>query len=297
MKLWSKLKNGLAKTRQGVWQKVTSLFSGEINDDFFESLEEHLIQGDVGLPTTMKIIEQMEQHNLKNKDSDEVLSIFKKTLVDLLPEKKLVLAQDQLNVFLIAGVNGSGKTTSLAKLAYYFKNNDYKVLAAAADTYRAAAIEQLQNWADRLNFPLIAQETGSDAAAVAFDATMAAQKRKSDVLLIDTAGRLHTEKNLMAELEKIKRVVSKNEPNVKTLLVLDATNGQNALEQGKIFNQALTIDGLILTKLDGTAKGGIIFAIAKELGLPVYMIGLGEKPEDLKPFNREAFVENLLAEL
>lgn len=298
MKLWDKFKQGLTKTRQGIWKQIHSLFRGKADEEFFDSLEETLIQGDVGLNTTMTIVEQLREIQVEKKiqDAQDLMEAFKDILQSLLPTSELEVHKDVLNIFLIIGVNGTGKTTSLAKLAYYYKEQGYKVMGAAGDTYRAAAIEQLTSWAERISFPLIAQEAGADPAAVAYDAREAARARGQDILLVDTAGRLHTKKNLMAELKKVKRVLQKDGDHLKTILVLDSTNGQNALEQGRMFNEALEIDGLILTKLDGTAKGGIVFAIARELHLPVYMIGLGEKPEDLKPFNPEFFVDNLLGE-
>ncbi len=297
MSILDKLKSGLAKTRQGIWKNTVGLFKGKVDEDFFEELEELLIQGDVGIKTTMELIEELKEiQGEKKLEGEELFTEFKNLLAGFLQSAPVELEKDQLNILLIVGVNGSGKTTSLAKLAHYFHEEKYAPLIVAGDTFRAAAIDQLKVWGERLNLPVIAQDPGSDPAAVCFDAREAALARGKNLLLVDTAGRLHTEKNLMEELKKIKRVLSKEESNLKTLLVLDATNGQNALEQARIFNESLTIDGIILTKLDGTAKGGIVFPLARELNLPVYKLGLGEGMEDLKPFDPTLFVEQLLGE-
>lgn len=296
MTLWQKFINGLQKTRDSIWNSVKALFKGDINDEFFDELEEILIQGDVGVTTTMAIVEDLREVVKKEKlAADELLAHFKGMLVEMLPQGQLITKKTGLKTLLFVGVNGSGKTTSLAKVGYRLKKEGKKIIIAAADTYRAAAIEQLQIWGDRLAIPVIAQNPGADPAAVVFDAQKAALARGADYLLVDTAGRLHTEKNLMAELGKIKRVLSGEDNFLQIVLVIDATNGQNALEQGRAFNDALKVDGVIVTKLDGTAKGGIVFALAKELGLPVFLIGLGERREDLKPFERNLFVESLLS--
>lgn len=295
MSLIDKLKSGLAKTRQGIWKNTVGLFRGKVDEEFYEELEELLIQGDVGVNTTMELIEELRQRQKeKNLEGEELFAEFKSLLSGFLQVSNFKLDPDQLNILLIVGVNGSGKTTSLAKLAHYYKQEGFAPLLVAGDTFRAAAIDQLKVWGNRLNLPVIAQSPGSDPAAVCYDAREAARARGKNLLLVDTAGRLHTEKNLMEELKKIKRVLGKEECNLKTLLVLDATNGQNALEQGRTFNDSLTIDGIILTKLDGTAKGGIVFPLARELKLPVFKLGLGEGMEDLKAFEPELFVEQLL---
>jgi len=290
-----KLKAGLAKTRQGIWQNTIGLFQRKVDEDFFEELEELLIQGDVGVKTTMELIEELQAVQKEKKlEGEELFSEFKKILAGFLKTAPVELDKERLNILLLVGVNGSGKTTSLAKLAHHFQQENFAPMLVAGDTFRAAAIDQLKIWGERLNLPVIAQSSGSDPAAVCYDARESALARGKNLLLVDTAGRLHTEKNLMAELKKIKRVLNRNQPNLKTLLVLDATNGQNALEQGRIFNEALTIDGVILTKLDGTARGGIVFPLARELDLPVFKLGLGEGMEDLKPFIPELFVGQLL---
>jgi len=297
MSLLDKLKSGLAKTRQGIWKNTVGLFRGKVDEDFFEELEELLIQGDVGVNTTMELVEELRKVQKEKKlEGEELFSEFKNLLTGFLDASSLELDKDSLNILLIVGVNGSGKTTSLAKLAHFYKEEGFSPLLVAGDTFRAAAIDQLKIWGERLNLPVIAQSQGSDPAAVCFDAREAAIARGKNLLLVDTAGRLHTEKNLMEELKKIKRVLARDEQKIKTLLVLDATNGQNALEQGRIFNESLTIDGVILTKLDGTAKGGIVFPLARELNLSVFKIGLGEGMEDLKTFDPKLFVEQLLEE-
>ncbi len=296
MTLWEKFINGLRKTRSGIWNGVKALFKGDIDDEFFDELEEILIRGDVGVATTMSLVEDLRDVVKKEKlTADELLAYFKDMLVEMLPQGQLATAEAGLKTLLFVGVNGSGKTTSLAKVGHRLKEEGKNVVIAAADTYRAAAIDQLQIWGERLAIPVIAQSPGADPAAVVFDAKKAALARDADYLLVDTAGRLHTEKNLMAELGKIKRVLVGEDNLLQIILVIDATNGQNALEQGRAFNGALEVDGVIVTKLDGTAKGGIVFALAKELNLPVFLIGLGESREDLKPFERNLFVESLLS--
>ena len=297
MSLLEKLKKGLSRTREGIWNKTAALFSRKIDEDFYEELEELLIQGDVGVKTTMEITEELREIQREKKlEGDELFSAFKELLVEKLPRSEYAPQKGEQNMVLMVGVNGTGKTTSLAKLARYYHNEGMSPLLVAADTFRAAAIDQLKVWGQRLDLPVIAQNPGADPAAVAYDAREAGRARKNDMLLVDTAGRLHTQKNLMEELKKVKRVLTRDGDPVTTFLVLDATSGQNALEQGKEFNTALEIDGVILTKLDGTAKGGIVFALAQELGLPVYMVGLGEGMDDLKEFDPEIFVDQLLGE-
>ncbi len=301
--LFTRLKKGLSKTRKGFINKVSSLFLGysKIEDSLFEELEEILIQADVGIHTTMKLVDGLKEQAEENdvETPEELLEFFQQELRELLQANNENLdINTGLNILIVVGVNGSGKTTTIAKVARRFKDEDKKVMLAAADTFRAAAIDQLKVWADRLGVDIIAQSEGSDAAAVAFDAVQAAKSRGVDLLIIDTAGRLHTQKNLMEELKKVKRIVDREAEDAFTqvLLVLDATTGQNAVSQAELFNEAVDVDGIALTKLDGTAKGGIVIAIKNELGIPIKLIGVGEDAEDLQDFNPEEFVEALFAE-
>ena len=301
---FAKLKKGLDKTRSNFVDKVTGLFSGNsaLDDDFFEELEELLIQADIGIHTTMELIDDLK-YIVDEKDIEtpsELYDIFKDELSDMLQDEegKLEL-EDGLNIIMVVGVNGSGKTTTIAKIAKRFKENGKDVMLAAGDTFRAGAIDQLKVWGDRLGVKVISQSEGSDSAAVAYDAVQSAKAKDMDLLIIDTAGRLHTQKNLMKELEKVRNVIGKEAGEdipVEVLLVLDATNGQNAISQAKLFNKAVDVDGIALTKLDGTAKGGIVVAIKNELGIPIKLIGVGEAAEDLQNFNPEEFVEALFAE-
>ncbi|MTI60775.1 MAG: signal recognition particle-docking protein FtsY [Firmicutes bacterium] len=298
--LFNRLKNGLSKTKDGFINKVTGLFSthGKIDDELFEELEEILIQADVGINTAMELIEGLEERVEEDelKEPEELTKVFKEELLALLKEEdgQLELQVGQ-NIIIVVGVNGAGKTTTIAKIARKFKEDGKKVLMAAADTFRAAAIDQLKVWGDRLGINVIAQSEGSDAAAVAFDAVQAARARDIDLLIVDTAGRLHTQKNLMEELKKVKRVIEREagDFNIQVLLVLDATTGQNAMSQAKLFNEAVHVDGIALTKLDGTAKGGIVIGIKNELGIPIKLIGVGEAAEDLQDFNAKKFIEAL----
>ncbi len=298
--LFKRLKSGLKKTRAGFVDKVTNLFSGysKIDDDLYEDLEELLIQADVGVHTTMTLVEDLRERAEEEKiDSPEELNnIFQEEIRKILQDEEQQLAIKQgLNIMIVVGVNGSGKTTTIAKLARRIKDRDKKVILAAGDTFRAAAIDQLQIWAQRLGVDIIAQNENADSAAVAYDAVQSAKSKDADFLIIDTAGRLHTQKNLMKELKKVKRVVKQEagKAEVQVLLVLDATNGQNAISQAKLFNEAVEVDGIALTKLDGTAKGGIVVAIKNELGIPIKLIGVGEDAEDLQDFNPDEFVEAL----
>src|SRR6056297_388893 len=301
---FARLKKGLDKTRSNFVDKVTGLFTGDgaLDDDFFEELEELLIQADVGIHTTMELIDDLK-YIVDEKDIEtpaELYDIFKDELADMLQDEegKLEL-KDGLNIIMVVGVNGSGKTTTIAKIAKRFKEKGKDVMLAAGDTFRAGAIDQLQVWGDRLGVKVIAQSEGSDSAAVAYDAVQSAKAKDMDLLIVDTAGRLHTQKNLMKELQKVRNVIGKeageNIP-VEVLLVLDATNGQNAISQAKLFNESVDVDGIALTKLDGTAKGGIVVAVKNELGIPIKLIGVGESAEDLQDFNPEEFVEALFAE-
>ena len=297
----NKWRNSLDRTRKATFGKIATVFGAtEVNEETWENLESLLIQSDVGVDTSQLIIEKLrkivsDQGITKQEDFQQAL---KSVLVDLLlPPIQLDLEAHHPAVILFVGVNGSGKTTTAAKLGALYAQEGKKVLLAAADTYRAAAIDQLQVWADRLHLPVIAGQPDSDPGAVAYDAVQAAISRNMDIVLIDTAGRLHTRYNLMEELKKVNRVVGKALPGSPhaVLLVLDATTGQNALLQARAFQQAVHANGVILTKLDSSARGGMAFAIQKELGLPIYYAGLGEKPEDLQPFDREQFVTNILA--
>ena len=300
MGFFSKLAEGLTKTRNNIMNSVSNIFTGHdiIDDDFYEELEETLIMADLGITTTTSVIENLKDKvkELKIKDPADC----KKLLMDSLKEQMQIKPdaydfENKKSVVLMIGVNGVGKTTSVGKLASQLKNSGKKVLVAAADTFRAGAIEQLTEWARRSDVELIAQNEGSDPAAVVFDAVNAAKARNVDVLICDTAGRLHNKKNLMDELNKIYRIVSKEYPvaAVETLVVVDGTTGQNAKEQARQFSEAAPVNGIVLTKLDGTAKGGIAIAIESELSIPVKYIGIGEKIDDLQKFNADEFVEAL----
>ena len=295
-----RLSEGLSKTRNSIVSGIDSIFRGfsAIDDDFYEELEEILIMSDVGINATTKIIDNLKEKVKETKTKDP--SECRKLLMDSMKEQMSVPEdaydfEHKKSVVLLIGVNGVGKTTSIGKLAGQLKADGKKVLVAAADTFRAAAIEQLTEWAHRAEVDIIAQKEGSDPAAVVFDAVTAAKARNTDVLLCDTAGRLHNKKNLMEELKKIDRVIEREYPGChrETMVVLDGTTGQNALVQAKEFNAAAAIDGIILTKLDGTAKGGIALAIQAELSVPVKYIGVGEHMEDLEKFDPDAFVDAL----
>ncbi|MCX7903734.1 MAG: signal recognition particle-docking protein FtsY [Caloramator sp.] len=298
---FEKLKEGLVKTRDNLVQKVDAIFSfsSSLDEEFYEELEEALIISDVGVKTTQNIIEQLRK-NIKEKrisDPKEAKEELQNTLMDIMQrDKNLDIIPEKFPaVFMIVGVNGVGKTTSIGKLAHFFKSKGYKVLLAAADTFRAAAIDQLEVWGQRVGVDVIKHQEGSDPAAVVFDALQAAKARKVDILICDTAGRLHNKKNLMEELRKINKVIEKEGESFfkETLLVLDATTGQNALLQAKEFMEVSNVNGIILTKLDGTAKGGIVIGISNELNVPVKMIGVGEGIDDLQEFNPEMFVKAL----
>ncbi len=299
--IFNKWRESLDRTRKSTFGRIVTVFGGsEINQETWDDLESLLIQADVGVGTSMEIISRLRKSILdegitKTEDLQRVLSAILRDL--LLPPLTLNIDDHHPAIILLVGVNGSGKTTTAAKLGYRYAQEGKKVLLAAGDTYRAAAIDQLQVWGERLNLPVVAGQPDSDPGAVAYDAVQSAVARKMDILLIDTAGRLHTRYNLMEELKKVNRVVGKameGAPHA-VLLVLDATTGQNALVQARAFQQAVHANGVILTKLDSSARGGMAFAIQKELGLPIYYAGLGEKPEDLQPFDRDEFVNNILA--
>ena len=297
---FSRLVSGLQKTRANIAAGIDSIFSGfsSIDEDFYEELEEILIMGDIGIDTTMTIIEKLKEEvkEKKIKEPEECRAL----LIDIIKEQMRVDEtayefEHKTSVVLMIGVNGVGKTTSVGKLASQLKDDGKKVIMAAADTFRAAAIEQLTEWSNRAGVDIIAQQEGSDPGAVVFDAIQAAKARKADVLICDTAGRLHNKKNLMNELNKINRIIDKEFPEAyrETLIVLDGTTGQNALQQARQFKEVADISGIVLTKLDGTAKGGIAIAIQAELGVPVKYIGIGEKIEDLQKFDSNSFVDAL----
>ncbi|MFT9369058.1 signal recognition particle-docking protein FtsY [Paenibacillus polymyxa] len=299
-------KDGLEKTRKGFVEKVTDLMirRKKIDEEFYEELEEILIGADVGVNTVMNLIEDLRGEVKKRKieDASELQPVLSEKLSELLrgnDNSQLKMNPDGITVILFVGVNGVGKTTTIGKLAHRFKQEGKKVLLAAGDTFRAGAIEQLEVWGQRAGVEVIKQQSGSDPAAVMFDAVQAAKQRQVDILLCDTAGRLQNKSNLMEELNKIFRVIQREIPDAphEVLLVLDATTGQNALNQAKLFGEKSGVTGLVLTKLDGTAKGGIVVAIRQELNLPVKLVGLGEKVNDLQPFDSEQFVHALFAGL
>lgn len=297
---FSRMVAGLTKTRENIVSGMDSIFSGfsAIDEDFYEELEETLIMGDMGIQTTMSVLEELKKAVKEQHIKDP--SQCRQVLIDSI-RKKMDLGENayefehRKSVVLVIGVNGVGKTTSIGKLADQLKSDGKRVILAAADTFRAAAIEQLSEWADRAGVDLIAQKEGSDPAAVIYDAIAAAKSRNADVLICDTAGRLHNKKNLMEELKKINRIIDKEYPEAyrETLVVLDGTTGQNALVQARQFMEAAPITGIILTKLDGTAKGGIAVAIQSELGIPVKYVGVGEKIDDLQKFSSGDFVNAL----
>ncbi|MBE5961946.1 MAG: signal recognition particle-docking protein FtsY [Lachnospiraceae bacterium] len=297
---FSRLASGLTKTRNNIVSGIEAIFSGSsnIDDDFYEELEEILIMADLGINATTSIIENLKAKVKENKIKEpsecrELLMASMKEQMAL--PKDAYEFENKKSVVLLIGVNGVGKTTSVGKLAGQLKDEGKKVMVAAADTFRAAAIEQLTEWAHRANVDIIAQKEGADPAAVIFDAVTAAKSRNVDVLLCDTAGRLHNKKNLMEELRKIDRVISREYPDAfrETLVVLDGTTGQNALAQAKQFSEVADISGIVLTKLDGTAKGGIAIAIQSELKIPVKYIGVGEHIDDLQKFNPDDFIDAL----
>lgn len=303
-----KFTDGLSKTRDLLVEKVEDLVRRykKIDDDFFDELEEILITSDVGVNTVMELIDELRGEVRKHKieNAIDLQPILSEKLVALLKNDEaadtaLNVEDGRLNVILFVGVNGVGKTTTIGKMAHMFKQQGKKVLLAAGDTFRAAAIEQLEVWGDRVGVDVIKQQQGSDPAAVIYDAVQAAKSRNVDVLLCDTAGRLQNKVNLMEELAKVHRVLARELPGAphEVLLVLDATTGQNALSQAKTFGESAGVTGIVLTKLDGTAKGGIVIAIRNELNIPVKYVGLGEKMDDLQPFDPEQFVHALFAGL
>ena len=299
---FSRLVEGLTKTRNAVVSGIENVFLGYdvIDEDFYEELEETLIMGDIGIRASTDIIEELrkrvkEEHLNSPAQCREVLIDTIKRKMDL--GENGYEFENRKSVVFVIGVNGVGKTTSVGKLASQLKNEGKKVLVVAADTFRAAAIEQLEEWTKRAGVDIIAQNEGSDPGAVVFDACKAAKARNTDVMIVDTAGRLHNKKNLMEELKKINKIIEREYPDAyrETLVVLDGTTGQNALEQARVFNEAANITGIILTKLDGSAKGGIAVAIQAELSIPVKYIGVGEKIDDLQKFNSKEFVDALFS--
>lgn len=293
-----KLKDGLSKTRNNITEKVENLlsFNKTIDEELFEELEEILITSDIGVKTTTKIIEMLRKRIKERKinEADKVKELIKEIIVEITGnETKNIIPERTPAVYMVVGVNGVGKTTSIGKIAFHLKNKGYKVMLAAGDTFRAAAIDQLEVWGERAGVEVIKHKEGSDPAAVIYDAIQSAKAKNIDILICDTAGRLHNKKNLMEELRKINRVVDREYSNAyrQTYLVLDSTTGQNALLQAKEFIEVADVNGLILTKLDGTAKGGVVIAINDELSIPVKMIGVGEGIDDMQEFDPKAFVD------
>lgn len=302
MGFFDKLKQGLAKTKNAVFGQINEVVKNfrKVDEEFLEELEEIMICADMGAATTEKIIEELRDRikteNIKN--ADDVKTALGEILMGQVGEGEPLHLETSPSVILVIGVNGVGKTTSIGKIANNLRKEGKKVIVAAADTFRAAAIEQLAIWCDRAGVELVRQNEGSDPASVVYDAIAAANKRKADVLIIDTAGRLHNKSNLMDELAKINRIISRELPHAsrETLLVLDATTGQNAVMQAKKFRETADITGLILTKLDGTAKGGAIFSIKDEINIPVKYIGVGEHIDDMQPFDAKMFIDALMKE-
>ena len=301
--LLEKLKSGVQKTREGLVSRIEDVVSGRkaIDADLLEELEYTLISADIGVSTTEDILERIRERVDRKLvgDSGELRGLIREYLLEVLQtnDRPLAYVDNPPAVIMLVGVNGAGKTTTIGKLAAHLKKDGHSVLLCAADTFRAAAIEQLEVWGERTGIQVIRQNTGSDPAAVMFDALSAAKARQTDYVIIDTAGRLQTKTNLMAELEKMRRTASRVIPDAphEVLLVLDATTGQNGLEQARKFTESSGVTGIVLTKLDGTAKGGVVIAIARELGLPIRFIGVGEKIDDLLPFDPERFIDSLFA--
>ncbi len=301
--LLEKLKSGVQKTREGLVSRIEDVVSGRkaIDADLLEELEYTLISADIGVSTTEDILERIRERVDRKLvgDSGELRGLIREYLLEVLQtnDRPLAYVDNPPAVIMLVGVNGAGKTTTIGKLAAHLKKDRHSVLLCAADTFRAAAIEQLEVWGERTGIQVIRQNTGSDPAAVMFDALSAAKARQTDYVIIDTAGRLQTKTNLMAELEKMRRTASRVIPDAphEVLLVLDATTGQNGLEQARKFTESSGVTGIVLTKLDGTAKGGVVIAIARELGLPIRFIGVGEKIDDLLPFDPERFIDSLFA--
>ncbi len=306
MSFFQRLKEGLTATKEKLTRQIDRLLASfrKIDEELFEQLEEILIESDIAIDTVMQITEQLKQEVKINNISEpaEIRDLLKRKLLEIITKNSDTTLyalkednRDNLNIILVVGVNGTGKTTSIGKLAGMLTKHNKKVLLAAADTFRAAASEQLTEWSKRTGVDIVAHKSGADPGAVVYDAIHASVKRGVNVLICDTAGRLHTKSNLMEELKKISRVIAKEAPDaiVETLLVIDASAGQNSLVQARVFNEYVRIDGIILTKLDGTAKGGMIISICNELDIPVKYIGIGEKADDLRPFDGKSFIEAL----
>lgn len=303
MGLFDSLKKGLEKTRNSLLGSIEQLFGAydEVDDDFYEELEETLVLSDMGMETSVKLVEELRKEAMQRrlKTPPEVKGLLKEKLAELLQaEDSSVVDDHRMSIIMMIGVNGAGKTTTIGKLSSQLKASGKKVVLAAADTFRAAAIDQLKVWSERAGVEMISHQEGADPGAVVYDAAAAAKSRHADVLICDTAGRLHNKKNLMAELNKLFRILEREFPDARreVLLVLDATTGQNAVLQAQKFKEAADITGLILTKLDGTAKGGAIFSIKEEVDIPVKYIGVGEQIDDMQPFDARMFADALLAE-
>lgn len=298
MGIFGKLFGALKKTKDNLSDKLRVLFAkNKLGDDFYDELEEILISADVSVSTAEEVVERVKEQAIHEKLKDEayVISLLKTILTDILEESEVEPPQYPC-VIMLVGVNGVGKTTTVGKLAHYFLKQGKTVTVAAADTFRAAASEQLSIWAERAKVRIVKHEEGSDPSAVIFDAVSSAKAKKTDVVIVDTAGRLHVKENLMNELRKMDRVVTREYPEADfmKLLVLDATTGQNAVSQARVFDEAVELDGIVLTKLDGTAKGGFVFSLSSELSLPVIFAGVGEKMDDLEFFNSQDFVDAIL---
>ncbi|WP_239762343.1 signal recognition particle-docking protein FtsY [Mammaliicoccus sp. I-M35] len=306
--LGAKFKQGLEKSRENFQNKLNDLLAvyRKVDEDFFEALEEMLIQADVGFNTVMELVDElrMEAKRRNISETSELREVIVEKIVEIYVQDdedidRMNIENDRLNVILMVGVNGVGKTTTIGKLAHRYKQEGKKVMLAAGDTFRAGAIEQLKVWGERVGVEVISQKEGSDPAAVMYDAVNAAKNRGADILICDTAGRLQNKANLMNELQKVRKVIDRNVPGAphEVLLALDATTGQNALSQAKSFKEVTQVTGIVLTKLDGTAKGGIVLAIRNELQIPVKFVGLGEKLDDLQPFDAESYVYGLFADM
>lgn len=299
--LFKKLKDGLSKTRQEMGVKINTILGAyvKIDNELLEDLEDILISADIGMETTMKLIDNLRETVIQEKinDTSKVIPLLKEEIKKIMnPNLDSTIETSNQTVILVIGVNGVGKTTTIGKLSSKLRSEGKSVLIAAADTFRAAAIDQLKTWGNRANVDVISHSEGADPAAVIYDGISAAKSRNVDVLVCDTAGRLHNKANLMKELEKINKIISRDFPNAKreTLLVLDATTGQNALSQAKLFKEVADITGIVLTKLDGTAKGGVVIALQSELGIPIKLVGVGEKIEDLQKFEMDSFIDAIL---
>ncbi|MCK9216561.1 MAG: signal recognition particle-docking protein FtsY [Firmicutes bacterium] len=300
--IYQKLKHGLSKTREDLSKKINSIFGSfkALDDEMIDELEEILITSDIGVETSIQIIEKIKDRVKKENITDlsKITEILKEEIISIIGEKVNTLENSFPKIIVMIGVNGVGKTTSIGKIAYKYKEQGKKVIVVAADTFRAAAIEQLEVWSRRINVDLIKHQEGGDPAAVIYDAIQSAKSKKADVVICDTAGRLHNKKNLMEELKKIFKVINREYPEAfqEILLVLDATTGQNSIAQARAFKEIADINGIVLTKLDGTAKGGIVIAIKEELNLPVKLIGVGENIDDLQDFEPKDFVNALFIE-